>query len=105
MKPARTATGMEMLPTAIRMATILARALQPGRVDGMAEAERLKHAPQAVIQVIAKHDHRDDVEQRNRPDLKASDHIVVDIVLVERAAGMDGAKGEMQQVEDHKGQR
>src|SRR5208283_135141 len=37
--------------------------LQPGRVDGMAEAERLKHAPQAMIEVIAKHDHSDDVEE------------------------------------------
>ena len=44
----------------------LGEALQPGRVDGMAEAERLEHAPQAVIEVIAKHDHGDDVEERRR---------------------------------------
>ena len=37
--------------------------LQPRSVGGMTEAQRLEHAPQAVIQVIAKHDHSDHVKQ------------------------------------------
>src|ERR1035437_7444395 len=35
-------------------------------VAGVAEAQRLKHAPQAVIQVQAQQDHRQDVEPRDR---------------------------------------
>src|SRR5208337_1021881 len=78
----------------------LREALQPGGVDGVAEAERLKHAPQAVIEVIAKHDHGDDVEERDGPDLEAGDHVVIDIVFVEGAAGVHGAESKMQKMEN-----
>ena len=74
--------------------------LQQGRVDGMAETERLKHAPEAVIEVITKHDHGDDVEERHRPELKAVNNVVVNVVRIEGAAGMDGAKSEMKKMED-----
>src|SRR5271165_1213862 len=77
-------------------------ALQPGSVNGMAEAERLEHAPEAVIEVIAKHDHGNDVEKRDGPDLEAGDDVVVDIVLVERPAGVNRPEGKMQEVEDYK---
>ena len=86
---------------AIRMATSLGDALQPRGVNGMAEAERLKHAPEAVIEVVAKHDHGDDVEERNGPDLKAEDHVIVNVVFVEGRAGMNGAERELQQVENN----
>ena len=39
-------------------------------VDGMAEAQGLEDAPKAVIEVIAEHDHGDDVEERDGPDWK-----------------------------------
>src|SRR5208337_3484745 len=78
----------------------LGEAPQPGRVEGMAEAERLEHAPQAVIEVIAKHDHGDDVEERDGPDLEAGDHVVIDIVFVEGAAGVHGAESKMQKMEN-----
>ena len=54
--------------------------LKPGRVDGMAEAQGLKHAPEAVIEVIAEHDHGDDIEEGDGPDLKTVDNVVVDVV-------------------------
>src|SRR5271157_798361 len=63
-------------------------ALQPRSVNGMAEAERLEHAPEAMIEVIAKQNHGDDVEERDGPVLKAGDDVVVDVVLVKGAAGM-----------------
>lgn len=69
----------------------------------MAEAERLKHAPQTVIQVIAEHAHGDDVEQRDRPNLKTKDDVVVDVVFVEGGTRMDRADGELQKVPDHEG--
>ena len=47
----------------------------------MAEPKRLKHAPQAVIEVIAKHGHGDDVEQRHGPNLEAKNDIVVNVVV------------------------
>src|SRR5271157_1673733 len=78
----------------------LGEALQPGRVDGMAEAEGLKHTPEAVIEVIAEHAHGDDVEERDGPNLEAGDYIVVDVVFVERPAGVHGAEGEVQKVKD-----
>src|SRR5208283_3147557 len=78
----------------------LGEALQPGRVDGMAEAERLKHAPQAVIEVIAKHDHGDDVENGDGPNLEAGDHVVVDVAFVEGPAGVHGAEGEVEEMEN-----
>src|SRR5208337_1612711 len=78
----------------------LRKALQPGGVDGVAEAERLKHAPQAVIEVIAKHDHGDDVEERDGPDLEAGDDVVVDVVLVEGPAGVHGPESKVQEVEN-----
>jgi hypothetical protein len=79
----------------------LREALQPGGVDGMAKAERLEHAPQAVIEVIAKHDHGDDVEKGDGPDLETGDHIVVDVVFVEGPAGVHGTEGKVQEVEDY----
>src|SRR5208337_3892047 len=82
----------------------LGEALQPGRVDGVAEAERLEHAPQAVIEVIAKHDHGDDVEERDGPDLEACDHVVVDVVFVEGPAGVHGSEGKVQEMEDQESQ-
>ncbi len=61
----------------------------------MAETEGLKHAPEAVIEVIAEHDHGDDVEEGDGPDLKAGDNIIVDVVLVEGAARVNGAEGKV----------
>lgn len=66
----------------------------------MADAEGLKHAPETVVEVVAQHDHSDDVEERNGPDLKAVNHIVIDVMDFERPAGMNGAKSEMEKVED-----
>jgi len=77
---------------------------QPRSVDRMADAKGLKHAPEAVIKVIAEHNHGDDVESGDRPDLEAGDDVVVDVVLVEGAAGMDRAEGEVEKVEDNKAQ-
>ena len=73
---------------------------QPGRIDRMAEAERLKHAPQSVIEVIAEHDHGNDVKERDRPNLKTVHDVVVHVVGIEGTARMDGAEGEVEQVED-----
>ena len=73
-------------------------------VDGMAEAQGLEDAPKAVIEVIAEHDHGDDVEERDGPGLEASDDVIVDVVFDERAAGMNHAKGEVEQVEDDEGE-
>lgn len=70
----------------------------------MADAEGLKHAPEAMVEVIAEHDHRDDVEKGDRPDLEAINHVVIDVVNVEGAAGMHGAEGEMEKVEDDEGE-
>lgn len=78
--------------------------LQPGRVDRMAEAERLKHTPQAVIEVITKHDHSDDVEEGDGPDLEAGDDVVVDIVFIERTARVQGPEGQVEEVEDYERQ-
>src|SRR5215475_766058 len=66
----------------------------------MTEPEGLKHAPEAVIEVIAKHDHSDDVEERDGPNLKAIHNVVVHIVRVERAAWMNRAKSEMKKMVD-----
>ena len=77
---------------------------QDGRVHGMAEAKRLKHAPEAMIEVIAKHDHGDDVEKRDGPDLKAKDKVVIDVVVVERRARVHGTEGELEKVPDDEGE-
>src|SRR5205823_2907304 len=61
----------------------LGYSLNPWRVHRVAVTERLKHAPQPVIQVVAQQDHGNDVEQRSRPELKSGNHVVVDVVLVE----------------------
>src|SRR5271155_618737 len=78
--------------------------LQPGRVDGVAEAERLEHAPEAMIEVIAKHDHGDDIEEGDGPKLEAGDDVVVDVVFVEGAARMNSSKREVQEMEDDESQ-
>jgi len=57
-----------------------------------------------VIEVIAQHDHGDDIEERNRPDLEAGDDIVVDVMRFEAATGMDRAESEVQKVKDDEGQ-
>ncbi len=54
--------------------------------------------------MIAEHDHSDDVEKRDGPDLETGDYIVVDVVFDEGRAGMDHAEGEFQEVEDDEGQ-
>ena len=71
----------------------------------MAEAERLEHAPEAVIEVEAEHEHGEDVEERDGPDLKAGDDVVVDVVLIPGAAGMDGAEGEVEEMKDDEGEK
>ena len=58
--------------------------LQLRRVARMAEAHRLKHAPQAVIQVHAQQDHGQDVERRDGGILKSGDHVVAHVRLVGR---------------------
>ena len=70
----------------------------------MAEPERLKHAPQPVIQVVAQHDHGDDVEHRRRPELKSRHYVVVHVVNIEGTAWMDRAKREVQQMVNHESQ-
>lgn len=74
---------------------------QHGGVDGVSETERLKHAPQAVIEVIAKRGHGNDVEERDGPDLETKDNVIVNIVLVKGGAGMRDAEGELQKVPNH----
>ena len=78
--------------------------LDPGSVDRMTDAEGLKHAPETVIEVIAEHDHSDDVEQGDGPNLESGDHIIVNVVFVEGTAGMNRAEGEVKQVKDDKGE-
>ena len=70
----------------------------------MAQAKRLKHAPEAVIEVIAEHEHGNDVEQRDGPDLEPGDYVVVDVVFNEGRARMDHAEGELEEMEDDEGQ-
>src|ERR1700756_2964387 len=67
----------------------------------MAEAERLEDAPKAMIEVITKHDHGKDVEERDGPYLEACDDVVVNVVLVEGPAGVYGSERKVQKVEDH----
>src|SRR2546429_806799 len=76
----------------------LGQPLNPWRVNRMAEPERLKHAPQPVIEVVAQHDHGDDVEHRRRPELKSRHYVVVHVVNIEGTAWMDRAKREIQQM-------
>jgi len=73
-------------------------------VDGMVEPEGLEHAPETVVEVVAKHDHGNDIEERDGPKLEAGDDIVVDIMVDEWSAGMDYAEGEMEQVENDEGE-
>ena|SRR6516162_2068816 len=71
----------------------------------MADAEGLERAPQAVIEMVAEHDHRDDIEERNGPDLEAGDDVVVDVVLVEVAARMNGAEGKVEKMKNDEGEK
>lgn len=74
------------------------KALQPRSINGMAEAEGLKHAPKAMVEVIAEHGHGDDVKERDGPNLEPEDDIVIDVLLVEGSARMNGTQGELQEV-------
>src|SRR5215472_6757967 len=71
----------------------------------MADAEGLEHAPQTVIEMVAKHDHRDDVEERNRPHLEAGDDIVIDVVFVEVAARMNGPERKVEKMKNDEGEK
>src|ERR1044072_7711186 len=53
--------------------------LQQRRVARMADAQRLKHAPQPVIEVHCQKQHRDDVEDRDPRMLEAHDHVVIGV--------------------------
>ena len=98
-----------MLPTAIRMAMIAAPRLIAGRVARVGEAHRLEHAPDAVVQVHAQQDHRDDVERRDGVVLEAVDHVGAHVGVIggELGGGQSGdrADGQVQDVEDHEGAR
>src|ERR1700674_778337 len=48
-------------------------------VAGMVQAERLQHAPGAVVEVQPEREHGDDVEDRHRQDAQPADHVVVDV--------------------------
>src|SRR5215831_14713234 len=69
----------------------------------MADTEGLEHAPQAVIEMVAKHDHRDDVEQRNGPHLEAGNDVVVDVVFVEAATRMNGPERKVEKMKNDEG--
>src|SRR6516162_821220 len=55
--------------------------------------------------MVAKHDHRDDVEERNRPHLEAGDDVVVDVVFVEVAARMNGPERKVEKMKDDEGEK
>jgi len=73
-------------------------------VGRVADAKGLEHAPETVIEVIAEHDHGDDVEERNGPNLKTGDDVVVDVVFDKRTAGMDGSESEVEEMENDEGE-
>ena len=82
----------------------IAACLERRRVLWLVDAERLKHAPQAVAQVQAQKADGDDVGERDPPHLKAGNHVVVDVALNVGRAGMDVAGGQVQQMEDDEGE-
>jgi hypothetical protein len=55
------------------------------------QAKRLEEAPDAVVQVQAKHTHRQHVDQRDKPVAEVADHVAVDVAVLER-----GIVGRMQ---------
>src|SRR5262249_54870474 len=74
----------------------LRESLYPWRVNRMTESQRLEHAPQPVIEVVAKHDHRNDVEDRYRPNLKPGYDVAVDVVRIEWPTRMHYPERELQ---------
>ena len=64
-----------MLPMAIESPEGRRDFLQRGRVARMIDAQRLEHAPQAVVQVHAQQDHGDDVEDGDGGILESGDHV------------------------------
>src|SRR5690606_19534229 len=62
-------------------------------------AQRLQHAPEAVVQMQAERDHRRNVGERHRNALEADDEVVVDVAVHE--VGVCIAEREVQQVVDH----
>ena len=49
----------------------------------MVQAERIEHAPEAVVEVQAEGEVGDDVDRLDPPDLKSGHDVVVDVVLDE----------------------
>ncbi len=68
----------------------------------MSDPERLKHAPQPVIEVQAQQQHREDVERRYRNHLKAGHHVAVHVArLIMR---IHVAEREIEQMINHERQ-
>ena len=64
-KPARIAMGTAMNPRTMMNVTILAERPQLRRITRVRSAERLEHAPEAVVKVHSEQHNRDDVGHRD----------------------------------------
>ena len=54
-----------------------------------------------MIEVIAKRDHRNNVEERDWPYWKTGDHVVVNVVLFEGSAWVYGSEGQVEKVKGY----
>src|SRR6478735_9725255 len=70
---------------------------------GAGPAEGLRGAPDAVVEVRAEGEHRDDVDQRHPPQVEGVDHQEVGVVGG-AARRVDLADGEVEQVPDQEDQ-
>src|SRR5579884_1557326 len=70
----------------------------------MVESHGLEHAPDAVTQVQAEQDHREDIPGGDPPHAEAGNYVVIDVAFDEPRFRMDISGSKLQQMEDDKGQ-
>src|SRR5579884_2386415 len=70
----------------------------------MVESHGLEHAPDAVTQVQAEQDHREDIPDGDPPHAEAGNYVVIDVAFDEPRFRMDISGSKLQQMEDDKGQ-